>query len=86
MAILYLSQLGQAVAANQDLQNMHAEQAQLQRQDQDLVNTLAQEQSPFYIVEHAKALGLVPVDPKNVQILVVPHLKPFTGHGGPIEP
>lgn len=86
MAILYLSQLSQAVAANQDLQNMHAEQAQLQRQDQDLVNTLAQEQSPFYIVEHAKALGLVPADPKNVQILVVPHLKPFTGHGGPIEP
>lgn len=86
MAVLYLSQLSQAVAANQEMQNMHAEQATLQRQNQDLVSTLAQEQSPFYIVEHAKALGLVPSDPKNVQILIAPHLKPFTSHGGPIEP
>lgn len=86
MAVLYLSQLGQAVAANQEMQNLHREQSQLQRQNQDLVNILAQEQSPAYIEAHAKAQGLVPADPKNVQTLVVPHLKPLSSHNQPIEP
>jgi len=75
MAILYLSQLGQAVSANQQLQDLHQQQATLQRENQDLVDIISEEQSPEYIADHAKSLGLVPVDPKTVQILVVRHLK-----------
>ena len=77
MATLYLTQLGQAVTANSKLQDLHRQQTVLQRENQDLVNTIAQEQSPAYIAEHAKSLGLVPADPKTVKVIVVPHLKPF---------
>ena len=77
MATLYLTELGQAVTANSKLQDLHSQQTILQRENQDLVNTIAQEQSPAYIAAHAKSQGLVPADPKTVQIIVVPHLKPF---------
>ncbi len=86
MAVLYLSQLGQAVAANQRLQDIHTQQAILQRQDQDLVNDISQEQSPAYIAEHAKSMGLVPADPKTVQVLVVPYLKPIPVRDKSIQP
>jgi len=75
MAILYLTQLGQAVSANQNLQDSLTQQATLRRQNQDLVNIIAQEQSPGYIAAAAKAQGLVPADPKTVHVLVVKHLE-----------
>ena len=71
MAVLYLSQVGQAVASNQQLQTIQAQQDKLQRQNQDLVNTISQEQSPAYIADRAKHIGLIPLDPKNVQIITV---------------
>jgi cell division protein FtsB len=77
MAVLYLSQLGQAVADNQQIQDLRARQAVLQRQDQDLVDTIAQEQSPAYIAAQGKKQGLVPADPQALQIIVVPHLTPI---------
>lgn len=86
MAILYLSQLGQAVNANQQIQNLHQQQATLQRQNQDLVDTIAQEESPAYILEHAKAMGLVPADPKAVQILVVKHLRTIPREDQNLQP
>jgi cell division protein FtsB len=76
MAVLYLSQQAQAVAANQELQNIHKRQEALKRQNQDLVDLLATEQSPAYIAEQAKKLGLVPVDPKDVQTIVIPRWQP----------
>jgi cell division protein FtsL len=77
MAVLYLSQLGQAVAANQQIQEFHTQQAILQRQNQDLVDSIAHEQSPAYIAEQAKKQGLIPANPEALQIIVVPHLKPI---------
>ena len=76
MAVLYLSQQGQAVAANQKLQDMRNQQTQLQRQKQDLLDSIAREQSPSYITEHAKELGLVPADPKRIRVIKVPNLQP----------
>lgn len=75
MAVLYLSQLGQAVTANQQIQNLRQQQATLQREDQDLALLIAQEQSPPYIIVRAKAMGLVPADPKSVLVIVIPNLK-----------
>lgn len=75
MAVLYLTQLGQAVSANQQIQNYHDQQAVLQRQNQDLVAAIAQEQSPAYIATQAKAMGLVPENPANVQVIIVKHLE-----------
>jgi cell division protein FtsL len=77
MAVLYLSQQGQAVAANQKLQDMRNQQVQLQRRKQDLLDTIASEQSPAYVTEHAKALGLVPVDPKYIRIIKIRGLQPL---------
>lgn len=86
MALLYLSQLGQAVSANQKLQDLHSQQTILQRQSQDLANLVAQEQSPAYIAQQAKAQGLVPADPKTVRVVVIPHLKPIPANDRPIQP
>ena len=86
MAILYLSQLGQAVAANQKLQDIHTQQVTLQRENQDLVNVIAQEQSPQYIAQHAKSQGLVPADPKSLQVLVVKHLEVIQKNDPSIQP
>ncbi len=77
MAVLYLAQLGQAVTANQEIQRLHRQQATLAREDQDLAQQIAQEQSPTYIAARAKAMGLIPADPKTVIVLVISHLKPI---------
>lgn len=81
MAVLYLSQLGQAVTANQQIQAYDRQQTTLQREDQDLLYAIAHEESPGYIAGHAKSLGLVPADSNAVIIVVVPHLLPVkAGH------
>lgn len=80
MAVLYLSQLGQAVTANQEIQNLRQQQATLQREDQDLVYRIAQEQSPTYIMARAKAMGLIPADPKLIIVIVIPDLKPVPSY------
>ncbi len=81
MAVLYLSQLGQAVTANQQIQKYQSQQTTLQREDQDLLYTIAHEESPGYIADHAKSLGLIPADSNAVIIVVVPHLLPVkAGH------
>lgn len=72
MAILYLSQLGQAVTTNQQLQDLRTRQTELQRQNQDLVNTIGQEQSPTYIIAQAKKRGMVPGNTQNVQVVPNP--------------
>jgi len=77
MAVLYLSQVGQAVTENQQLQDAHAQQILIERQNQDLAYMLSQERSPAYIIEHAKRLGLVPADDKHVQVLAVQNLTPI---------
>lgn len=67
MAVLYLYQQGQAVTTNQQIQALRNQQAALQRQNNDLVNTIATEQSPDYVSAFAKKLGLAPANPQNVQ-------------------
>ena len=86
MAILYLTQLGQAVAANQRMQDYLAQQAILRRQNQDIVYVIAQEQSPDYIAQAAKAQGLVPADAKTVHILIVKNLEPIREIDPHIQP
>lgn len=75
MAILYLSQLGQAVTTNQQIQDLHTQQTTLQRQNNDLTNTVAQEQSPAYIAARAAAMGLSQAVAKDSSVIVLPRLK-----------
>jgi cell division protein FtsL len=87
MAVLYLSQLGQAVSANQEIQDIHAEITRLNRSNQDLVNAITRERSPANIAAQAQKMGLVPADAKSVQILVVPHLRTIPNQDDlPIKP
>src|SRR5215472_14844472 len=73
MAILYLSQVGQAVNTNRQLQQINQQQSSLTRQNQDLAEQLAQEQSPGYVATHAQQQGLQPADPENVHTIVIPN-------------
>jgi cell division protein FtsL len=77
MAVFYLNQVSQAVVANQQLQVITTQQADLNRQNQDLVEIIATEQSPAFIASHASKLGLVLADTKTVQIIIVKHLLPL---------
>jgi len=77
MAVLYLNQLGEAIAANQSLQDLRNQQVELKKQNQDILRIIAQEQSPASIAREAQKMGLMPADPKLVQILVVDHLRPI---------
>lgn len=86
MAVLYLSQLGQAVTANQEIQRLHQQQVTLAREDQDLAQQIAQEQSPVYIAAHAKAMGLIPADPKTIIVIVISHLKPIPSYSQHLQP
>jgi cell division protein FtsL len=86
MAVFYLNQVGQAVAANQQLQNITAQQDTLNRQNQDLVEIIASEQSPAFVADNARKLGLVLADPKTVQIVIVKHLLPFIDDKQKLQP
>jgi cell division protein FtsL len=68
MAILYLYQQGQAVTTNQQIQTLRNQQTTLQRQNDDLVSTIATEQSPAYVAASAGKMGLEPANPQNVQV------------------
>jgi cell division protein FtsL len=85
-AVLYLSQVGQGVATNHQLQDLHNEQAALERQNQDLAATVTREQSPAYIVGQAQKMGLSPVDPQKVWIITVAHLQKIGIDNEPIQP
>ena len=76
MAVLYLSQVGQAVDTNHELEQLRQRQSSLTRQNQDLAEQLAEEQSPGYIAKRARQQGLQPADPENVHTVVVPNLQP----------
>lgn len=86
MAVLYLSQLGQAVAANQQLQSMRAEQATLTRQNQDLVAKIAHERSPQYVEQQAQKMGLEPADPSTVHMITIPNLQPLQNQNPSLQP
>jgi cell division protein FtsL len=84
MGVLYLSQSSQAVTANQEIQSLRKQQATLQREDQDLISRIAQEQSPGYIMLRARAMGLIPENPKKVIVIVVSNLKPLDNRNNAI--
>ena len=86
MAVFYLSQVGQAVSDNQKLQRIQAQQSNLQRQDQDLTDTISTEQSPAYIASMARKMGLVPTDPNTIQVIRVHNLKPIPNDTQQIQP
>ncbi|HEX7737121.1 MAG TPA: septum formation initiator family protein [Ktedonobacteraceae bacterium] len=68
MAVLYLYQQGQAMTTNQQIQALRNQQASLRRQNADLVNQIATEQSPAYIAAYAIKMGLKAANGHNVQV------------------
>ena len=72
MAILYLYQQGQTVTTNQQIQALRNQQTTLQRQNDDLVNTIATEQSPEYIAAFAEKMGLEAANPQDVRVISNP--------------
>lgn len=78
LALLYLNELGMATAANQRLQQLAANQAQLQQENQYLREQQGSLQSPGYIEQRASQMGMVPEDPTTVHTIVVPNRAPDT--------
>src|SRR5260370_38747592 len=52
MAVLYLSQLGQAVTANQQIQQFHRQQTILQPENKDLCYTISKKKRPSDFAVH----------------------------------
>lgn len=66
LALLYLSQVATLTATHQTLLREQARQTELRRQDADLHAELGQLQSPAYVEQRARALGMVPANPASV--------------------
>ena len=66
LALLYLSQVAAVTATHQTLLQEQARQSDLRRQDATLHAELGQLESPTYIEQRARALGMVPADPAAV--------------------
>jgi cell division protein FtsB len=74
LALLYLDEVGMASQARLRLQQLAAQQTQLQQQNQRLLEQQGVLQSPGYIENQARRMGMVPEDPGKVQIIVIPGL------------
>ena len=72
LALLYLGQVSAVAAANARWQALQAEQTRLLRQDQEEQQRLAAAQSPAYIMDRARALGMVAVPPGAISIIAAP--------------
>lgn len=71
-ALLYLNELGLATQASLRIQQLATQQTQLQQQNQLLREQQGMLQSPAYIENQAKHMGMVPEDPTKVPIIVIP--------------
>lgn len=66
LALLYLSQVAAVTATHQTLLREQARQADLRRQDAEAHAQLGQAQSPAYVEQRARAMGMVPANPASV--------------------
>lgn len=66
LALLYLSQIAAVTATHQTLLSEQQRQSDLRRQDAELHAQLGAVESPAYIEQRARALGLVPANPASV--------------------
>lgn len=72
MALLYLNEVGLANQARLRLQQLAAQQTQLQQQNQQLLEQQGTLQSPAYIENRARQMGMIPEDPSKVPIIIIP--------------
>lgn len=66
LALLYLSQVAALTATHQTLLREQARQSDLRRQAAELHAELGQAQSPVYVEQRARAMGMVPANPASV--------------------
>ena len=72
LALADLSQTGATAAADNQLEGLRTEQEQLLRQDQRAHERLGAAQSPAYVAQRARALGLMPAPLGSALVIVVP--------------
>jgi cell division protein FtsB len=76
VASLYLDVTAQAAIAGRQIQGLSADIIAMQQSNADLQSHLAVLQSTGAMEQRAKALGYQPVDPEQVQYVVVPGYLP----------
>ncbi len=72
LALLYLNEVGLAIQTNQHLQQLAGDQSQLQQENQDLRQQQGAFQSPSYIENRARQMGMIPADPNTVHTITIP--------------
>jgi hypothetical protein len=82
LALVYLAQVSAVAAGNERLRALQSEQTRLLRQDQLAHARLGQAQSPAYIRQRARELGLVPAPPGSVIVIEVPAMDAQSSQGG----
>jgi hypothetical protein len=76
LALVYLGQVGAVADASARWQAEQAAQTRLLRADQEAQARLATAQTVAYIVARARALGMAPVPPSAITIVVAPAATP----------
>jgi hypothetical protein len=76
LALVYLGQVGAVADASARWQTLQTEQTRLLRADQEAQARLATAQTVAYIVARARALGMAPVPPSAITIVVAPAATP----------
>lgn len=72
VASLYLDVTSQAAIAGREIQDMSTEILSMQQSNADLQSRLAELTSTGVMEQRAKTLGYVPIDPSQLQYVVVP--------------
>jgi hypothetical protein len=70
-ALLYLNEVNLANQARLHLQELATQQTQLQQQNQQLLEQQGLLQSPGYVENRARQLGMVPEDPTKVPTIII---------------
>jgi len=73
MGGLYLSLAARAGVAGRDLQQLEAQQEELQRANDELLAQLATLRSVTRLANRARELGFVPLQPEEIEYLPVPN-------------
>jgi hypothetical protein len=72
LALLYLNEVSLANQARLRLQQLATQQTQLQQQNQQLLSQQGIYQSPAYIENQARHMGMEPEDPSHVPTIIIP--------------
>jgi cell division protein FtsL len=83
---LYLAVSARVARAGQEVLSLDRQRAELQRENAELTASLAEITTPQRLLERALEMGFEPVDPGDIQYIVVPGYRPPSPFVAPNPP